>query len=247
MINTTIVSCFLANSNTRDDRKLNNYIELGKKLIKINTPKIIFIDDKIIDSIINSIEYNKEHSLLLPFNEKDIYLYEHKENINNFRILTDFPKKDTLDYMLLICNKTEIMKKAIEINAFQTEQFVWVDFGINHIFKCGVEEFEKKIIHLTNQEYYNVRIGSILRPKTSPFRGDIYRQVAWYFAGGIFGGLGDALIKFADLVKEKCFETIYEKGTLMWEVNIWYMVFLENEDLFDPYLCDHNETLITHY
>jgi hypothetical protein len=241
--NTTIVSCFLANSNVREDRKLENYIELGKKLLKVNAPKIIFIDD----SIINSIEYNKEHTLLIPFNKKDIYLYDHKNSINDFYVFSDFPKKDTLEYMLLICNKTEIMKKAIELNAFNTEQFVWVDFGINHIFKCNTEEFEKKIIQLTNQEYYNVRIGSIVNPRIDKFKGDVYRQVAWYFAGGIFGGLAEPLIKFANLVREKCFETIYEKKTLMWEVNIWYMVFKENEELFDPYLCDHNETLVINY
>lgn len=243
MINTTIVSCFLANSNIREDRKVDKYIELGKKLLNVNVPKIIFMDD----SIINSIEYNKEHTLLIPFNRNDIYLYEHIDNINDFYVFTDFPGKDTLEYMLLICNKTEIMKKAVELNAFQTEQFIWVDFGINHIFKCSTEEFQKKIFQLTTQEYYNVRIGSILDPVTVPFKGDIYRQVAWYFAGGIFGGLGDNLIRFADLVKEKCFETIFDKGTLMWEVNIWYIVFMENEELFDPYLCDHDESLITNY
>ena len=243
MINTTIVSCFLANSNSRQDRKVDKYVELGKKLLNVKTPKIIFMDD----SIINSIEHNKEDTLLIPFNKNDIYLYEHIDNINDFYVFTDFPGKDTLEYMLLICNKTEIMKKAVELNAFKTEQFVWVDFGINHIFNCSTEEFEKKIIHLTNQEYYNVRIGSILDPMTRPFKGDIYRQVAWYFAGGIFGGLAESLIQFADLVKEKCFQTIFDKGTLMWEVNIWYMAYLENPELFDPYLCDHNETLITNY
>jgi len=245
MTNTTIVSCFLANSNTREDRKIEDYIIFGKKLLNLNIPKIVFIDDTIIDSI----EYNKENTLLISFNRKDIYLYEHKNNINNFNPFTDFSKKDTLEYMLLICNKTEIMKKAIEINAFQTEQFVWIDFGINHIFNCTTEEFEKKIINLANQEYCNVRIGSIIDPRIIPLREgiDIYRQVAWYFAGGIFGGLWEPLLKFADLVKEKCLQTIFDKGTIMWEVNIWYLVFLENEELFNVYLCGHNDTLVINY
>jgi hypothetical protein len=240
---TTIVSCFLANSNSRWDRKSDKYIELGKKLLNINIPKIVFIDD----TIIASIEYNKQNTVLIPFNRKDIYLYEHTKNITNFAVNTDFPEKDTLDYMLLICNKTEIMKKAVELNPFQTEQFVWIDFGINHIFRCDDNEFERKIIDLTKKSYMNVRIGSILDPRTSIFQGDIYSQVAWYFAGGVFGGNGNALKEFADMVKEECYETIFEKGTLMWEVNIWYLVYLKNPLFFDPYLCNHNESLITNY
>jgi hypothetical protein len=246
---TTIVSCFLANSNNRLDRRTEKYIEYGKKLININTPKIIFIDDSLIDSLINSKEYNKEHTLLIPFNKDDIYLYEYKPNITNFNILTTFLEKDTLEYMLLICNKTEIMRKAIEINAFKTEQFIWIDFGINHIFNCCIEDFENKILQLNTREYNNVRIGSIINPHISipNIDLDIYDKVAWYFAGGVFGGRNESLIKFADLVKDKCLETIFDKGTIMWEVNIWYLVFLENKDLFDAYFCDHNEILITNY
>jgi len=240
---TTIVSCFLANSNSRGDRKSDKYIELGKKLLNINTPKIIFIDDTIIESI----EYNKQNTVLIPFNRDDIYLYDHKNNITNFAVNTDFPEKDTLDYMLLICNKTEIMKKAVELNPFQTEQFVWIDFGINHIFRCDDIEFERKIMDLTKKKYENVRIGSIIDPQTTIFQGDIYSQVAWYFAGGVFGGNGNALKEFADMVKEECYETIFEKGTLMWEVNIWYIVYLKFPSFFDPYLCNHNESLITNY
>jgi len=240
---TTIVSCFLANSNSRGDRNTNKYIELGKKLLNVNIPKIIFMDDSIIDSI----EYNKEKTILIPINYNDLFLSEYKNNITNFDILTDFSEKDTLDYMLLICNKTEFMKKAIEINTFKTEQFVWVDFGINHIFKSSDDEFEKKIINLNMNNYSKIRIGSIIDPNLYLLNKNIYKEVVWYFAGGVFGGNPEFLLKFADLVKKKCLEIILNKATIMWEVNIWYMVFLENKELFDLYFCDHNETLIENY
>jgi hypothetical protein len=242
---TTIVSCFLANSNSRPDRIPEKYIELGKKLLKIKTPKIVFIDE----SIIGCIEYDANYTRLIPFRRDDIYLYMYKDNITNFNIVTDFKEKDTLDYMLLICNKTEIMRKAIEINHFKTEQFVWVDFGINHVFRCSDIEFEKKILNIVKKDYKNVRIGSIIDPRlpANSFKKDIYREIAWYFAGGVFGGSINALIEFANLVKEKSIETIFEKNTIMWEVNIWYLVFLENKKLFDLYFCDHNETLVTLY
>lgn len=33
----------------------------------------------------------------------------------------------------------------------------------------------------------------------------------------------------------------------MWEVNIWFLIYLENKDLFDYYSCDHNNTIIDNY
>jgi len=244
---TTIVSCFLANSNNRGDRKTDKYVDYGKKLLNVNNPKIIFIDDSLIDLLINSKEYNKENTLLIPINKNDIYLYEYQNHITDFNIITDFPNKDTLEYMFIICSKTEFMKKAIEINAFNTEQFLWIDFGINHMLKYDDKEFEEKIINLTTLEYYNVRISSIKDPNIENLDKDIYRQVVWYLAGTVFGGLNESLIKFADLVKEKCLEIIFDKGSLMWEVNIWYLVLLENKDLFDTYSCDHDRSVITNY
>jgi len=76
---------------------------------------------------------------------------------------------------------------------------------------------------------------------------DIYKNIAWYFAGGVFGGNSDALLKFADLTKAQCIKTIEENQTLMWEVNIWFLVFLENRELFSLYSCDHNPNLLGNY
>ena len=33
----------------------------------------------------------------------------------------------------------------------------------------------------------------------------------------------------------------------MWEVNIWYLVWKENKDIFDPYFSDHNQSVINNY
>ena len=33
----------------------------------------------------------------------------------------------------------------------------------------------------------------------------------------------------------------------MWEVNIWYLVYKENKELFDNYYCNHNNTIIDNY
>ena len=98
-----------------------------------------------------------------------------------------------------------------------------------------------------NLEYTNVRMANIV-PLEKLYKDiELFRDVMWYFAGGVFGGSSSSLIKFADLVKEMCIHIIKTYKTLTWEVIIWYLVYCNNKDLFDPYLCDHNDTIIDNY
>jgi len=69
----------------------------------------------------------------------------------------------------------------------------------------------------------------------------------WYFAGGVFGGSAKSLIQFADLVKTETINIINSLNTVMWEVNIWYLVYINNKELFEPYYCNHNISIIDNY
>ena len=241
---TTIVSAFLSNVNTRSDADQNSYLAMGKRLLDIKSPKIIFFDEKYIDDI----EYDPKYTVIIPFKKNDIYLYEYIDEITEFNVITDFPAKDSLEFMILMCFKTELVRKAIHLNPFNTDQFTWVDFRINHVFKyVHNENFEKYILDMTKNKYSSVRMATIIDPNKVQLQTDIYRNIVWYFAGGVFGGNSCKLIQFADLVKKKCISVIHDKKSLMWEVNIWYLVFQENKHLFDLFFCNHNESLITNY
>lgn len=56
-----------------------------------------------------------------------------------------------------------------------------------------------------------------------------------------------SLEKFASLIKSKCIDIMTSKNTIMWEVNIWYLIYKENKSLFDIYNCNHNSSLIDNY
>jgi len=145
--------------------------------------------------------------------------------------------------MFIICSKTEYIKEAIEL--CPGEQMVWVDFGINHIYNSD-EEFTADIIRLEQNRHTGVRIASIWNVDHNYGR-DIYKDICWYFAGGVFGGDADSLLRFAELTKDMCLRIIKENHTIMWEVNVWYKVYQENRELFSLYSCDHNPTLIKNY
>jgi len=76
---------------------------------------------------------------------------------------------------------------------------------------------------------------------------DIYKNIKWYFAGSVFGGNETTLFDFADKMKEKCIQIINNKQTLMWEINVWYLIYLENREMFNSYICNHDTSIISNY
>jgi hypothetical protein len=244
----TIVSAFVSNINGRYENSINYYFKLGKILLLSSVPKIIFVDEVMFDLIGTNYDVNTTH--IVKINKKDSYLYNYVNMITKFNINSTNMSKDTIEFMFTMCNKTEWVKKAIEINHFNTQHFIWVDFGIKHIFKnYSDEEFIKAIDTLKYKVYDNLRIGGIWNINYT-YNIDIYKDVAWYFAGGVFGGNSESLLNFADQMKSYCIFLITTKNIIMWEVNIWYLIYISNIHntyLFDIYYCDHNQTLINNY
>ena len=207
--------------------------------------------------------YVVRNNIIFVFFEKtDNYLYYYIDNITDFNINTDNYNKDTLDYIFVQCHKTEWMKIAIYLmnqiqdcvpilikNNNNLQRYIWIDFGIYHIFN-NEELFNTtfKTLHMQNviNRSINVRIGSCIHP-SSTYHKDIYKNIAWYFAGGVFGGSKESLVKFATIMKEKCLQIIRERKHLMWEVNIWYLIYLEHPELFDIYMCNHTPSILANY
>jgi hypothetical protein len=243
----TLVSGFFSSSNV-SHRKIEEYIEHGKKLINIPVNKVIFIEKQIYDMYLSShIDKKILENTTFYFVEKgDMYLYEYYDKITNFNIFTDNKVKDTIDYMLIICNKTEWVKTVIEKNPYNSDQFIWVDFGIYHVI-LDDEIMVNSILSLMDKKYDEVRIAGGGFNENSITDENIYQNIVWCFLGGIFGGPGDKLTIFADLMREKCLSIIDEKKTIMWEVNIWYLIYKKHPELISIYVADHNPSMIEMY
>ena len=248
---TTIVSAFIANMN--NNRNVNDYIKYGLKMLLTRIDKILFIDERIVVELQYLIpdEY-KEYLHIIPTKFEECYLSAYIPEITKFNVCGN-PEKDTLKYMIIINNKLDFVKKAIELNVFNSTQFIWVDFGIAHINKhLGDNEFKESIVNLKNNIYNKVRLGMMCEnnPGIQHYyitQENVYTQILWIFAGGLFGGDVESLLQFDKLSKETCLQVIKEKENLMWEVNIWYMVYLKNNNLFSVYDGTHDMTLICNY
>ena len=239
----TIVSAFISDVNKREDRGVNKYYELGKLLLKSNIPKIIFVDSIMYNMIK---DYNNENTKIFLTDIKTLYLYDYVSKLTNFNLHTDNKSKDTIKYMFMMCSKTEWVRCAINLNPFNTDYFIWLDFGLRHVFNCSDNEFIEKVNNLKYKIYDNIRIGNIWDLNIN-YSFNIYKDITWYFAGGVFGGNKTNLIIFADMMKEKCIDIMVNHKTIMWEVNIWYMVYNSCRNKFNPYKCNHNDSIIDNY
>jgi len=250
MNDVTLVSAFMTNITTNECLKTNDnykkYTEYCIPLLQANINKIIFIDETIID---NYKCYENHNTKIVPFVKETSYLYENIHKLTNFQLNSNNIEKDTEQFMFTQCHKTEWIKLAIEMSDNEecsSNQFIWVDFGIKHIFKCDNEEFIQKIERLKDCKYDAIRIASIWDLNID-YQKDIYKDICWYFGGGVFGGNKTFLLEFAKVMKLFCLEIINTKQTIMWEVNIWYLIYKQNKNLFMAYTCDHNSSMIDNY
>ena len=220
---------------------------------------------------------NETQTLYIFFEKSMMYLYEYKHLISDFYLDTTNPKKDSIEYMFVQCYKTEWIRMAIqaieyiETTDWKTEgmlnklcdfsennQYVWMDFGLYHMFMTdesffnGLNGFHNRIetrfkAACMNGHHFNtVYFASCWNPHDEFYR-NIYTQIYWVFAGSVFGGYKNALLRFAGLVRDKCIQIIQEKRHLMWEINVWYLVYKMCPELFDFYKCDHNYSIISNY
>lgn len=247
MFKSTIVSAFMCNVMPRPDRTPDKYYEHALGLLLSSAPKIIFLDEPMYNLVLEKNQYDSTTTVIIPFNKDKMLWYDKKDTLTH-DIISLTPDKDTVEFFITMCNKTNWVNKAIELNPFNTDQFVWIDFGIHYIFKGSVPfSYTSELIStIATKEYDLVRIGNIVDFNLI-YNLNLKQNICWYFAGGVFGGKKDALIYFNELMRLHCDSMIDTDNCLLWEVNIWNNIYREIPQLFLPYKCDHDLSILMNY
>jgi len=221
--------------------------------MNIKIPKILFIDHSLIDQLPPILP---EYNTIIPYHLTDLYLYQYLEKLQNVKVVTTCPQKDTIEYMMVQCQKTEWVRQAIILDKYHSDQYMWIDFGIYQFIDklplTAEQKYEKFSQYLYQIEYQKtncVRIPHIwnLRLTIDHFDDYLRHHVCWYFAGSLFGGGKNALIQFADTMKEVTLTMVNKESWLVWEVNLWYLVYQRHPTCFEPYLANHDETIFANY
>lgn len=288
-----IVSGFISNINRREDRDITKYLNFGIELMSVEIPMTIFIESSVFHShIISSLKLQKTcegefvyrvcgglmdgltcsfsyqiygHITFVFFQHSDLFLWSSREIAHKFHLNTGNPNKDTLDYMMVQCQKSEWMAIAAHLSKHlystdtQQKEYVWIDFGAFHMFHGKIDVFQtelykmrsrinRRLLNNSNNLQNNSRMTfARCWDPNRIYYGDIYKDVNWLFAGSVFGGNAETIQRFALKMREKCFQILRERNTLMWEINIWVLLYRESEDMFALYPSDHSEIIFRGY
>jgi hypothetical protein len=296
-----IVTGFISNINSRNDRDLSKYIAFGLQLISVEIPATVFIERAIFNTDIlpklatlrggvgfgaaavsrgefvyqcrggfmngmrRSFSYERYGNVVFVFFEKtDLFLWPFRSMAGRFALNTGNPTKDTLEYVIVQCQKTEWLAIASQLNnpgsggaASDKKEYVWIDFGAFHMFHGKIDVFQIELYKMRARVDKRLLMGDkesdrILFARcwdpNHPYGGDIYKDINWSFAGSVFGGGTAAVQKFAVKMREKCFQILRERNTLMWEINIWLLIYRESGgELFSLYPSDHSEIVFRGY
>jgi len=123
------------------------YVEKFKLLSKLGIKLVIYTDKESKDLLL---PYSNENIKFIINRFEDLELYEYLETIKNLR-------KDNIIYKnhraipelsMVQASKLEAIKKAIELNYFSSDIFVWLDFGY---FRPDHDYVDYSLEQLNNQ------------------------------------------------------------------------------------------------
>jgi len=254
---TTFVTAYLKvyDEESNSTRTLDNrliYLTFENRLIyfmlmlELGINICIFIDPEFRERFDQLAEKYTNLKIIDSMKIEDLELYKLG---NSYPELCNLPinrnnLKDTSNYMFLMLAKLEFLKKAIDLNPFNSTIFSWFDFSLAYIFKDTNNTLLKikKISNTTFKEPF------IYMPGCWNFKVDdidyLKNNIVWRFCGGFFIGDKETLNRFYT-TSHNCFLTfLNETKTIVWEVNYW--AWLESKGLIKPiwYLAAHDDSML---
>lgn len=155
-------------------------------------------------------------------------------------------EKDTLEYLVYMNSRYEIIEDAISENPWDSTHFAWIDFNAPRLFSKKSESFDrlKEIAQYPFPESGDAYFAGCW-PKLSEdaVRG-IANTIHWRFCGAFFLGDIKFLTEFAELYRKHFPEFLLTHGVFPWEVNFW--AWLEYKCEWRPtwYRGDHNDNML---
>jgi mannosyltransferase OCH1-like enzyme len=225
-----------SNSECLLNHQVDRYLKYANEFIlNLSCNLILFTDSDDIIEYIKNKRKEKLHIFNIPFEETYYYKHLHKltDLQNKFNILNGHKDHETPMYIILNNNKFYFMEKAIELNPFNSNHFIWIDFGINHVAK-NTEKINEWIFRIPDK---------IKQLCINPYIEDIdnkimFQNIYHHMAGGLFSGSKDNLLKYCNLFKQKT-EQIYLENWYQIDEAVMTMVQRENPDLFNLYYGDY--------
>jgi hypothetical protein len=150
------------------------------------------------------------------------------------------PKKDTLDYFTILAQKTDWLSTVYK-NDSPADKYVWMDYGIYH--QDGfTEDLVADFLKDADNTRTTIDIPGIWGP--GPVTDD---EPCWRFLGSMFVCPADLVVAFDLAVKDEIKNHLDATQTVVWDVNNWARVELQDKLPIRWYGAGHNSSMLTNY
>jgi hypothetical protein len=160
------------------------------------------------------------------------------------------PVKDTHWYLAITHHKIHWMQKAAEINPFNTRDFCWIDFGINHIIHAGPERFNELLRPIDPPPESQVICGSLRTPNAvmSDMSSYVNDFDATHVAGTVLAMRNCMIEWFATQQDEIIAEILASQNLATWEATVWGIMTHRFPERFRVYeVTGWNESLLINF
>ena len=237
---TTFVTALIDLNESRPDGKaLNNYLNHFQNLADTNLPLHVFISSSFEEKFKQRYS-NYKNIFYEILNLEDLDVYKELLDVEFSRpsVIVENTKQTT-NYNKMNNSKIEFVKRAIDKNNFNNEQYAWIDFGIDYVIK------DKQ----TYKHLINIKLSSkeIIIPTIwdrSKQRADDFNHINWRFACGFFIGKKEPLIDFYNLYRKEFKNIIIDKKVLPCEGSIWSYLEEFHSLKFNGYKANHDDTIL---
>jgi hypothetical protein len=213
------------------------YKEWMRNMLIIDNFMIIFCD-KYSHDFIKEMRINKQDkTLIIPTNIEDFYTYKYMyEYINNYNIDHERNIGHTPLLYMIWNEKSHFLKRAIDLDPFKTNYFLWVDIGCFRIENTNylnwpnpsrISEMDKnKVLLLSVVPFTDAELKCSSKKDLPLFQ--FTNRI-----GGTFGGGKEILLKWHDLYYEMVDYFISINRFIGKDQSIMNSVYLLNREMCD--------------
>ena len=150
------------------------------------------------------------------------------------------PAKDTLEYLTVLAQKTEWLRLAYDVDPI-ADKYVWMDYGIYHQ-EGFTEDLVADFLKAADNTRTTIDIPGIYEkgPVTD-------NEPCWRFLGSMFVCPADQVLNFDAEVKLEIERHLRDTNNVVWDVNNWARVELQDRLPIRWYGAGHNSSMLTNY
>ena len=221
-------------------KKINlYYLNNGKKVLSVTNNMVIFIDPKFETFVKEQRKGKESNTLIIPMEFDELYMNKFPKlkdiiNDDNWKNLINSDNPITnIKYITITLSKLSLVKKAIELNPFNSTHFCWLDYGCSFIPDNFVN---KQIFNNIPDKIKFLKLSNF--PKNIPYyyedRLNWYKFLFQKIGGTVFTGSIE-YFKLFNTEFENEVKYCLDNNTIAQEESIFYTVTVKNPDLFTFY------------